>query len=379
MNSSYSIVHATTAKQIFVSFLLLPLLLISCNTADDTVGENRIVGKEIPPATSSHEVFSQEFTTTTKGNIYCILQDKKGNYWMGTNGFGVYRYDGHSLIRFTDKEGLSNNQVHSIQEDSAGNLWFRTGYGISIYNGKSFTSYIRNKTLPAKFTPARQFQNSPTDIWIEGEGGMYRHHEGKFSYFSLPYCPIETKKAAIIPGSINEYTVYYTYKDRNGGLWFGTQTMGVCHYNGKTFEWFTAEGLSGPAVRSIYEDRNGNMWFGNNGNGLLKWDGKTLINITDAVGLRNEAFVKGHGLRDMPGTLARVWAINEDSAGDLWIGTIDAGVWRYNGKFFTNYTQKDGLTSLVINTIYKDHGGRLLFGTDTGVFRFDGISFVRVI
>lgn len=378
MNNAYRIV-CTTTKEVLFCCLLLAMFLSACNTQDSTENESKSPEKEVVAKAPATYAPTQEFTTRIQGNIYSILQDKQGNYWFCTNGFGVYRYDGHSLIRFTDKEGLSNNQVHSIQEDSGGNLWFRTGYGISIYNGKSFTSYIRNKTLPAKFTPARQFQNSPTDIWIEGEGGMYRHHEGKFSYFSLPYCPIDAKKAAITPGSINEYTVYYTYKDRNGGLWFGTQNMGVCYYNGKKFEWFTAEGLSGPAVRSIYEDRNGNMWFGNNGNGLLKWDGKTLINITDAVGLRNEAFVKGHGLRDMPGTLARVWAINEDSAGDLWIGTIDAGVWRYNGKFFTNYTQKDGLTSLVINTIYKDNSGRLLFGTDTGIFRFDGKSFVRFI
>lgn len=48
-------------------------------------------------------------------------------------------------------------------------------------------------------------------------------------------------------------------------------------------------------------------------------------------------------MSDKHGTLARVWTINEDNNGNLWIGTIDACVWRYDGKNLTNYTTKDGL------------------------------------
>jgi ligand-binding sensor domain-containing protein len=61
---------------------------------------------------------------------------------------------------------------------------------------------------------------------------------------------------------------------------------------------------------------------------------------------------------------------------DIWVGTFDAGVWRYNGKNLTNYTTKDGLTSNAINTIYKDKKGKLWFGTyGAGVCIFNGISF----
>ncbi|MGB3075409.1 MAG: two-component regulator propeller domain-containing protein, partial [Chitinophagales bacterium] len=74
--------------------------------------------------------------------------------------------------------------------------------------------------------------------------------------------------------------------------------------------------------------------------------------------------------------LARVWTINEDNNGNLWIGTYDAGVWRFDGENLTNYTSIDGLTSNAINTIYKDRKGELWFGTDgAGVCKFNGISF----
>ena len=48
-------------------------------------------------------------------NIRSIFQDKKGNFWFGTNGAGVYRYDGEKLQQFTEKDGLSNNQIQHIQ------------------------------------------------------------------------------------------------------------------------------------------------------------------------------------------------------------------------------------------------------------------------
>ncbi len=63
--------------------------------------------------------------------IRCMLQDKSGNLWFGTNGGGVSKYDGKSFTHFTEKEGLSNNSVFSILEDKSGNLWFGTRFGLS--------------------------------------------------------------------------------------------------------------------------------------------------------------------------------------------------------------------------------------------------------
>jgi ligand-binding sensor domain-containing protein len=70
------------------------------------------------------------------------LQDKDGNYWFGTNGEGVFRYDGKTLVQFTDKDGLANDQVQTIQEDKLGNIWFGTSlYGVSRYDGRAFTTF----------------------------------------------------------------------------------------------------------------------------------------------------------------------------------------------------------------------------------------------
>ena len=62
----------------------------------------------------------------------------------------------------------------------------------------------------------------------------------------------------------------------------------------------------------------------------------------------------------------------------MWYGTIDEGVWQYNGKTLQNFTTKDGLSSNAIWTIYKDNSDKLWFGTDgAGVCQYDGTSFIK--
>lgn len=71
-------------------------------------------------------------------------------------------------------------------------------------------------------------------------------------------------------------------------------------------------------------------------------------------------------------------AIEEDNAGDIWVGTIDCGLWRFNGIKFINYTTNEGLTSDIIQAIYKDKYGKLWFGTDGGgVFTWNGKEFKK--
>ena len=57
------------------------------------------------------------------------------------------KYDGKSFTHFTEKEGLSDNDVTSILEDKSGNLWFGTYGGVSKYDGKSFTHFTKKEGL----------------------------------------------------------------------------------------------------------------------------------------------------------------------------------------------------------------------------------------
>ena len=135
-------------------------------------------------------------------------------------------------------------------------------------------------------------------------------------------------------------------------------------------------------IRCIMEDSKGNLWIGNNsggstigGIGVLKYDGKEFIHFTKQHQLRKED-TKGN-------SLDRVFSIGEDTLSNIWFGTVESGVWRYDasedaGHTMKNFTKKDGLDGDFIWIIYKSKSGELWFGGGpNGVYRFTGKSFER--
>lgn len=337
------------------TILLFSILMVftSCN------GQNKekVEGK----SETTTEIIVGDTVSEIGKNIRCIFQDSKNNFWFATDGEGVFKYDGETLIQITDKHGLCSKFVWNVQEGKDGKIWFKTREAICFFDGKEFVT----KQPDENVTQTEDYKNA--DLLIE-----YCYNGKSLIKFQLPQTsPIKNDNH-----SLNLYGVYCTFKDSKGNLWFGTDSRGVCKYDGKTFTWLDNKEL-GLAVRSIFEDKNGNIWIGNNGYGLLRYDGKTLTNFTKEHKLENPDFLKE--LKSKEGTLARVWTITDDKQGNLWIGTIDAGVWMYDGKSLTNYTTKDGLGSNAIWTIYRDKKDNLWFGTDrAGIFTFNGKTFDKL-
>ncbi|WP_373495210.1 two-component regulator propeller domain-containing protein [Aquiflexum sp.] len=109
-------------------------------------------------------------------------------------------------------------------------------------------------------------------------------------------------------------------------------------------------------VRNIVQDRNGNVWIAS-WEGVFRYDGRFFTNITNKV------------------SSARFFSILEDSKGDFWFGSIGSGVYYYNGKSFQNFTTKDGLVNNEITCIFEDKAGNIWFGVNGGASRYDGKSF----
>ena len=51
------------------------------------------------------------------------------------------KFDGIDWIAFNSSNGLNNNQVYSVDEDSFGNIWVGTHSGVSFYDGNFWLSY----------------------------------------------------------------------------------------------------------------------------------------------------------------------------------------------------------------------------------------------
>ncbi len=112
-------------------------------------------------------------------------------------------------------------------------------------------------------------------------------------------------------------------------------------------------------IRSIFQDSKDNLWFGTIGDGVVKYDVKTLRYFSNPEGFYNQT----------------VYAINEDNDENMWFGT-DQGVYKYDGKTFKNYNQKDGLNHVDITRkgILVDKSGNIWVGTHGGVYRYDPVA-----
>ena len=100
-------------------------------------------------------------------------------------------------------------------------------------------------------------------------------------------------------------------------------------------------------------DKDGNLWFSINGEGAYCYDGKSFTNFTIKDGLSNN----------------NVGAIIQDRAGNILLGT-NSGICKYDGKTFTKYPVPD---TLGITCMLEDKDGNLWFGTSqNGVYCYNG-------
>ena len=75
---------------------------------------------------------------TSKSGIYTIAQDRFGVMWMGTNGGGLYKYDGINYVSYEQDSKHSNsinsNLIYIIYVDRKNRLWVGTDEGLCLYN-----------------------------------------------------------------------------------------------------------------------------------------------------------------------------------------------------------------------------------------------------
>ncbi|MCB0771231.1 MAG: hypothetical protein KDC00_12605 [Flavobacteriales bacterium] len=126
--------HERTNEMTRYSVIATALILISC-TAQDRSGQP--VGEEHHADSAGTEAV--EVITAHHGFTSGLL-DKDGVLWFGTNGSGVFRYDGNTFTALSERDGLCNDQVHTIIQDHEGVLWFGTVKGLCRYERGAFTS-----------------------------------------------------------------------------------------------------------------------------------------------------------------------------------------------------------------------------------------------
>ena len=303
--------------------------------------------------------------------IWTVFQDTKGNFWFGSNGNGVYLYDGNELKQFTRNDGLNSNQIRGIQEDIKGNILIETPNGVNKFDNLAFT------TLQIIKSPTNQWKLEPNDLWFNCNGNanqVYRYDGQNLYELNLPKQDIENTLG--IRESENPYTVFGIDKDRNGNIWFGTVLAGAFRYDGKSFLWIGEKELSRlpdgrePGVRSILEDIDGNFWLSNfkskyniTPNSTKEYEKIKAVDISEEI-TRDKILHFNSGIADRKG--------------DLWMTTYGGGVWKYDGKSLSNTQIHNGIEDVLLISIYQDNDGTIWLGTNNdGVYKLNGEKFER--
>jgi hypothetical protein len=178
-----------------------------------------------------------------------MLEDKAGNFWFGTNGDGVIRYNGKSLEYFSIEEGFGGVAVRGIVQDKNDAIWFATDNGLIKYDGEKFTTLTKKDGLAHDDIWSIVLDRNGA-LWIGTFGGVSRFNGTAFTPFDLPEAPDDPNRGVSSPRM-----VYSIMQDSKGRMWFGTNG-GAYVYDGKGLTNISKDGLCSNAVNSILEDQS---------------------------------------------------------------------------------------------------------------------------
>lgn len=250
------------------------------------------------------------------------LLDRSGDFWVPTR-VGLYRFSGIRGIAelqtsrpalYRSRDGLPEDGVWRVFEDSKGRLWI----GTRASTGSGLVS------------------------WERATGSFHT------------YSSSEGMESARGPAAFCE--------DRSGAVWIGFAEGGLARFQAGQWKRLTeSDGVPPGLIWSLYADRAGRVWVGSAQGGLARMDDPTAARPS----LKRYTIQQGLSSN-------YVRAITEDQWGRIYLATA-RGVNRLEpdtGRVI-RYTVRDGLADDFVTTAFRDRRGVLWFGTRQGISRLE--------
>jgi ligand-binding sensor domain-containing protein/signal transduction histidine kinase len=345
-----------------------------------------------------------------ENNIFCLMVSRDGALWIGTEGGGVVRYDHGQFRAWTTRDGLSNDFVRAIYQDSAGTIWAGTDNGLMQFQRDGFVRVDGTSAIPA-ISVHSIFQDRGGRLWVGGFQLVCIEHMVARRYplgaelsQNMVKSVTQTQDGTIWVGTVAGLesmgpgqdhfepvkgiaaTVRVLRQTSDGVLWIGTIGHGAYQYSKGSFTHITAPAqLPSNTVLNFFEDAEKNLWIGTQ-TGMLRLtrspvsivpfptqndsdfgtiyqdrDSSFWIASAQLFHLKNGVIVP-QSLPGMRGVHVR--NIFRDRSGALWAGTDGDGLFRMTGTETTHITS---LANNYVRAITQTRDGSLWVGTDGGL------------
>lgn len=296
-------------------------------------------------------------------DVSCIYQDSQGFIWIGTKE-GLNRYDGNRFMAFVhdpqDSTSLSNGNVLNILEDSSGKLWVGTSRGLNVLkeDQRGFKRYfhrVEEKTSLSHNKASSIYEDKNGQLWIgTGAGGLHLYNRKEDSFQRFPRSG-KAELRSIVEAADGRLILGY-------GAWVLRRLKGgISLFDKKkkayldTKEEILTEDLS---ITSLSIDQQDNLWIGSYNKGFHHYQlkEKKLTELTKPVYLQQSS-------RPM-----RIYHLLESEEEVIFLATEDSGIQVFdkNGFSFLEidlYSGTNGLSSKVTTFIFKDRTGIYWVGT----------------
>ncbi|MGH1433164.1 MAG: two-component regulator propeller domain-containing protein [Lewinella sp.] len=303
-------------------------------------------------------------------SVFAIAQDAAGFMWFGTRD-GLNKFDGYQFEIYrndTTDNSLAGNDIRTLYADTLDHkLWVGTISGLSCYDSSTdkFTSYYHNEDDTSTLSDdaiRSVFRDRKGRIWVGTSVGLNLFNEKEKTFQQYYF----TNNSSPQLGS-NDIEVIF--EDAQGQLIFGTASG--LYYLSETaesepyeFQRLFLPLSSWPTdihIKSIQEDEAGNLWLGALKDGVAYWN-RTSHTLTVYRNEKNAANVLSNN---------NIRAMCLDNNGDLWVGTFDGlNVLKKGSHEFIRYkkatTGNDGLSDNSIRSLFIDQRGSLWVGAYYG-------------
>ncbi len=262
--------------------------------------------------------------------------------------------------QITTRDGLSQNDINDIYQDSRGLMWFGTNEGLNKYDGYSFTIYKPAPLTPGSINSNLVFsitEDQNNDLWIGTTGSGINHFDRQKEIFT-PFVHSPTDNKSLISDHVTEILA-----DEQGLIWVGTRA-GLCYLDKNQPEKGFTEIIFPDSINeerdlyinAIFDGGKGNLWVGSN-RGLWK-----LIYSEGSTHWEAQYIpVRGVSNRD------RVASLAADKFGALVVGTTEGLFYQtekgYRNKFM-QFSDKE------FRSIQIDEKNQIWAGSNVGLFCF---------